>query len=119
MVSRGFAADAAVDDPTQQNDGGLLTANLEDEGVLLDVSPELLELLAEVNCLRTSIINSVGGDRHPEVEGKPREEPPKRPRGTPPQDSPPEAPSPKRMNDGVGGMDRDLGAEQPDPVTAD
>ena len=85
----------------------------------MDVSPELLELLAEVNCLRTSIINSVGGDRHPEVEGKPREEPPKRPRGTPPQDSPPDAPSPKRMNDGVGVMDRDLGAEQPDPVTAD
>ena len=62
MVSRGFAADAAVDDPTQQSDGGL--ANLEDEGALLDVSPELLEPLAEVNCLRTSIINSVGGDRH-------------------------------------------------------
>ena len=107
MVSRGLAANAVVNDPTHQVGGGVLIPVL-DEEELLNADPKLLEMLAEINCLNTNFELSLAGDRHPEVEGKAREEPPKRPRGTPQsQDSPPEAPSPKTLNDGVGGMEAD------------
>ena len=91
-----------VNDPTHQVGGGVLIPVL-DEEELLSADPKLLEMLAEINCLNTNFTLSLAGDRHPEIEGNAREDPPKRPRGTPEsQDSPPEAPSPKRLNDGVG-----------------
>ena len=107
MVSRVLAANALVNDPTHQICGGVLIP-VWDEEELLNADPKLLEMLAEINCLNTNFTLSLAGDRHPEIEGNAREDPPKRPRGTPEsQDSPPEAPSPKRLNDGVGGMEAD------------
>ena len=82
MVSRGLAANVVVNDPTHQVGGGVLIPVL-DEEELLSADPKLLEMLAEINCLNTNFTLSLAGDRHPGIEGNAREDPPKRPRGTP------------------------------------
>jgi hypothetical protein len=110
MVSRGGAelsssARSYASDPGLEVLHGLFAENPE----MLDlISPEMQALFLEGQAVIGQIL---GGDRHSELWENNREEAPKRPRGSPESQETPPNPSPKRLCDGVGGMETEFAAQ--------